>query len=101
MIDPKSTELTTEQSQACKDAVLHVLRVICDDPRKFYLMGDMTGAYEKLTLAAALVWGEPVDDIRKNFRPESREWERYCEERKTQERLLRYCQDNGITGADQ
>lgn len=81
-----------------KAAVKHVLNAIADDPRKFWLMGDMTGSYEKLIAAASAIWNEPVEKLKADFRPRKEEWERYLARREDEERLLRYCEDNGITG---
>lgn len=89
---------TDETIKACKDAIHHVLNAIADDPRKFWLMGDMTGSYEKLIEAAAAIWNMPADKLKADFRPRKDEWERYLARREDEERLLRYCEDNGITG---
>lgn len=96
---PQETNTTSNEAaiKAAKDAIHHVLNAIADDPRKFWLMGDMTGSYEKLTAAAALLWNHPVDQIKKDSRPNEAAWKRYCEEQEENARLLRHCRDRGIT----
>lgn len=86
------------QLHLAKAAVKHVLNALADDPRKFWLMGDMTGSYEKLIEAAAAIWNMPAEKLKADFRPRKDEWERYLGRREDEERLLRYCEDNGITG---
>jgi hypothetical protein len=85
-----------ERSKLAKAAISHVLNAIADDPRKFWLMGDMTGSQEKLTAAAAALWNMPQEKIKADFRPRKDKWEQYCEEHEANEKLLRYCRDHGI-----
>ena len=87
-----------EQLKLAKGAISHVLNAIADDPRKFWLMGDLTGSYEMLIAAAHAIWGMPVEKLKADFRPRKDEWEHYCAEREEAERLLTYCRENGITG---
>lgn len=85
-----------KRSRLAKAAISHVLNAIADDPRKFWLMGDMTGSQEKLTAAAAALWNEPQEKIKANFRPRKDKWEHYLEEREADEKLLQYCRERGI-----
>lgn len=79
-----------------KAAISHVLNAICDDPRKFYLMGWGTGSYAKLTEAHAALHGLPLEEIRKNFVPDEAPYKRYCERIQEEDRLLTHCHENGI-----
>lgn len=88
---------TATMLAACQQAINHVLNAIAEDPRKFWLMGDMTGSYEKLTFAASLLWERDQDVIKGEFRPEEKKWERYCAEKDQQDRLLTHCRDHDIT----
>lgn len=89
-----------DQFKLLKAAVAHVLNALADDPRKFWLMGDMTGSYEKLTAAAAAVWGIPQEQVQNDFRPRSDVWARYLKEKEAEERLLTHCRENGITAPE-
>lgn len=84
------------QLHLAKAAVKHVLNALADDPRKFWLMGDMTGSYEKLIEAAAAIWNMPAEKLKADFRPRKDEWERYCEQREADEKLLTHCREYGI-----
>lgn len=86
-----------EELKLAKAAISHVLNALADDPRKYWLMGNGTESYAKLTTAAAVLWKTPVEKIRKDFQPEKAKHERYCEEVEANERLLRYCRDRNIT----
>jgi len=88
--------MTEEQAGLAKDAIRHVLNAIANDPRKFWLMGDMTGSYEKLTAAAAALWGCTQDEVKADFRPKRQEWDRYCAQKDEDDRLLMYCRERGI-----
>jgi hypothetical protein len=59
-----------EKLKLAKEAIKHVLGAIADDPRKYWLMGDGTGSWSKLTEAAAAIWNEPVEGIRSTFKPD-------------------------------
>ena len=62
-----------------KDAIHHTLTAICDDPRKFYLMGYGTGSYDKLTDAHATLWEVDVEKVRKQAKPRNEEaYRAYC-----------------------
>jgi len=87
-----------EKLALCKAAISHVICAIADSPRKYWLMGNGTGSWEKLTTAAAALWDKPVDKIRADFQPLEHEYRRYCEQLKNDEKLLEYCRENGITG---
>lgn len=67
-----------EQLQLAKAAIQHVLNAIADDPRKYWLMGELTGSWEKLTTAAAAIWNKPIDEIKESFRPEKDKYQLYC-----------------------
>lgn len=86
-----------EQLTLAKDAVHHVLNAIADDPRKYWLMGNGTESYAKLTAAAAALWDRPLANVRENFQPLKEPYDRWCAEREAHERLLTYCRENGIT----
>lgn len=86
----------SEQLKLAKAAIHHVLNAIADDPRKYWLMGYGTGSWEKLTVAAAAIWNQPVDKIRADFRPNKVEYTRYCAEVEDNERLLSYCRENNV-----
>ncbi len=98
--NPTETTLSQEAKfELAKAAVCHVLNAIAEDPRKFWLMGDFTGSYDKLTAAAAAIWEMPVEEVRQSYRPADHEWRGYLEEKEAVERLVEYCRDNGITPA--
>jgi hypothetical protein len=93
---PASGSASDEQFKLAKAAIHHVLNAIADDPRKYWLMGNGTGSWEKLTTAAAAIWNKPVEKIRSDFQPRKAEYERYCAELEASEKLLRHCRENGI-----
>lgn len=86
-----------DELKLAKAAISHVLNAIADDPRKYWLMGNGTGSYAKLTEAAAVLWKTPVEKIRADFRPNKVEYTRYCDELEANEKLLRYCRDRKIS----
>jgi len=86
------------QFQLAKSAIAHVLHAIADDPRKYWLMGNGTESWSKLTEAAAAIWDQPVIKIRKDFVPPKEKYDRHCKEVEANERLLTYCREHGITG---
>jgi len=86
-----------EQLKLAKAAISHALDAIAYDPRKYWLLGNGTGTWEKLTTAAAALWNVPVETIRKDFRPDAEKYSDYCERLKADERLLDYCREKGIT----
>ena len=85
------------QYELAKSAVHHVLNAIADDPRKFWLMGNGTGSWEKLTIAAAAIWNRPVEEIRKEYQPREDQYRNYCALKENEERLVTYCRDNDVT----
>ena len=87
------------QLKLAKAAIHHTLNAIADDPRKFWLIGPLTGSYEKLTEAAAAIWEKPLEKIQADFQPEPAKWKRYCEQKEADEKLLEFCREHGITGA--
>lgn len=88
----------TEKLALAKDAVAHVLNAIADDPRKYYLLGPATGSFDKLTKAAAALFDEPLDEVRRNFRCERERYERYLNERLEDERLIEIGRQHGTEG---
>lgn len=64
----RQVEGNTPLNQA-KRAIAHTLQAIADDPRKYDLMGLGTQSYALLTEAAATLWDQPVDDVRRRFIP--------------------------------
>lgn len=86
-----------EQLALAKDAIHHVLNAIAYDPRKYWLFGNGTECYAKLTAAAAALWDRPLENVRANFQPQKAEYDRYCAELEADERLLTYCREHGIT----
>jgi len=87
-----------EKLKLCKAAISHIINAIVDDPRKYWLLGNGTGSWEKLTTAAAALWNQPAAKIRADFKPRTEEYHRYCAQRDQDEKLLEYCRENGITG---
>jgi len=89
---------TTEQLNLAQEAISHTLRAICNDPQKFYLMGGrFNGSFEKLATAHAACHGLDIESVFQNFQPHRENYERYCDEREANERLLTHCRENGIT----
>ena len=86
-----------EQFHLAKTAVAHALRAIAHDPRKYWLMGNGTESWERLTAAAAAIWNHPVEKIRADFQPRPDEYEDYVKSLEADQRLLRHCRENGIT----
>lgn len=87
-----------DQLKLAKAAISHVINAIADDPRKYWLMGNGTESWNKLTLAAAAILNTPVERIRADFQPPKDKYDRYCNEIEANEKLLRFCRDNGIVG---
>lgn len=80
--------MNSPTQKLAKAAIYHVLNALANDPRKFWLMGDLTGSYEKLTLAHAAICRVKVSKIRETFRPDKEKWERYVEEKEHDDKLL-------------
>lgn len=96
----ETTPTTTAEVDAlklAKDAISHALNAICDDPRKFYLVGWGTGTYAKLTEALAALHGLDVETVRENFVPDKEPYDRYCQRIEAEEKLLTHCRENHIT----
>lgn len=85
-----------EPLELARRAIKHVLETIADSPEKFYLLGDGTESYAKLTAAAAALWGRPVEEVRANFRPDPNSFKRYLGAREADRALLEYCREQGI-----
>jgi hypothetical protein len=85
----------------CREAIFHVLNAICSDPKKYYLMGQGTESWEKLTRAAACLLDKPLEDVRPRYRPGLIEYERYLVHMEKQDELLEYCRRRGITAQDE
>lgn len=90
---------TDEQLKSAKDAIAHTLNAICDDPQKFYLMGGrFSGSFSKLAEAHAALNGLDIEEVYNKFKPRDvMAYDRYCDEREDNERLLNHCRENGIT----
>ncbi len=93
----ENTEQAIAHLEICKTAIHHVLNAIANDSRKYWLMGNGTGSWEKLTIAAAAIWNTPLEKLRAEFQPRKLEYEQYCAELEANEKLLRHCRDRGIT----
>jgi hypothetical protein len=91
-----AVEDTANELKLAKAAIAHVLNAIADDPRKYWLMGNGTESYAKLTEAAAAIWKLPVEKVCADFQPKEKAYKLYCAEREENERLLRHCQENKI-----
>ena len=91
------SEMTPEGAQTAKEAIMHVLNAIADDPRKYWLMGRLTGSYEKLTRAAAEILGKPIKEVQSHFQPEVEEYEKYIAKREEEAQILDFCNENGLT----
>jgi len=85
-----------ESLRLAKEATRHLLNAICDDPRKYWLMGVGTESWVKLTAAHAALWELDVAEVRKNFQPDKKHYQQYCEEREAHQKLLTHCRENGI-----
>lgn len=85
---------TREPLDVAKDAIRHALVAIRDDPRKFYLTGPLTGTWEKLTDAAALLFGLEKAEVEKRFQPEPERYNRYCDEVERERWILRACRED-------
>lgn len=63
-----------------KKTVMHVLRAICDDPRKYYLMGTLTGSYDLLVESWAAFNGMTKEEVEKIAQPDRDKYEAYLKE---------------------
>ncbi len=71
-------------------AVTHVLSAICDDARKFWLMGHGTGSRDKLLKAWAALHGKTYEEADAYWVfYDADKFKRYVEELELMERLLR------------
>ena len=86
-----------EKIKLAKAATHHALNAICDDPRKFWLIGGPTGTWEKLTEAHAALFEIDVENVRAEFLARKEQYEAYCDEKEENDELLEYCRDHGIT----
>jgi hypothetical protein len=78
-------------------AVAHTLGAICDDPRKFYLMGPLTGSRETLLKAWAAKHGKTEDEADEFWQVHDRErYKRHCSEIELCEQLLQAYRDGRI-----
>jgi hypothetical protein len=50
-----------------KRAISHTLNTICESKERWELMGLGTQSFSLLTEAAATLWGQSVEEVRKNF----------------------------------
>jgi hypothetical protein len=78
-----------------------VLGAICDDPRKYWLLGDGTESWAQLTQAHAALHDIPVAKVRQDFQPNPVSYGQYCEQLKEERALLEYCREKGITGREE
>lgn len=65
--DKEANEMS--EVHQCKKAILHTLHTICDDHRKWYLLGYGTQTYELLTTAVSRLNGKSMAEVRKHFSP--------------------------------
>lgn len=56
---------------AAKSAVSHIVRRLIEDKELRYRIGVGTETYEKVTHAASLLFGQPVDEVREKIIPGS------------------------------
>ncbi len=85
-----------EKIELSKNAVNHALKTICDDPAKFWLLGDLTETYSQLTAAYAVLYGRDVEQVRNRFMPDEDRYLQYCTKKEEEKRLLEYCREKGI-----
>jgi hypothetical protein len=93
--DPLATK---DAATLAHEAVSHALNAICDDARKFWLLGHGTGTRAKLLEAWAAAHGktyEEADLYWVFYDPEK--MERYVEDLELMERLLRDYREGRIT----
>ena len=62
---------------AAGEAIAHVLNTICDDPKKFYLLGTGTESYRRLTDAHAQIHRLHVEEVRQDFAPNPERYASY------------------------
>ena len=79
-----------------KQAVWHVIATVCDDPRKYWLLGEGTESWAKLTAAHAVMSDKPLQTIRDNCKPNQAAYAQYCAEREEEQQLIRHCREHGI-----
>lgn len=78
---------TPETVELAKIAIGWTLNAICDDPRKYWLLGNGTESYARLTAAHAALHGMDVDVVRKSFVPNTKAYGRFLVERNEAERM--------------
>lgn len=93
----RALNLDSEKLALARKTIRHVLGAICEDPRKFWLLGNGTESYALLTECHAFLSGQSRGDVRHNFKPEEKGYRRFCLEQERRERLLRICEERGIT----
>jgi hypothetical protein len=86
-----------EKIKLAKEATRHALRAISDDPRKYWLLGPLTGTWDKLTAAHAALWEVDEEEVQSRFQPEEKSYKLYCEQIEAEQELAGFCQDRGIT----
>lgn len=82
-------------------AIHHALNTICNDPAKFWLLGNGTETYARLTEAHATIQGLDIATVRSVFKPSADRYERYCDQLEKDGELLIYCREHGITGEEE
>jgi hypothetical protein len=80
-------------------AVVHVLRALVDDPRKFDLLGHGTESWNLLSQAFAEVMDLDPAEV-KGWGPEGGRWERYLEERERNQRVIDQAEEYGIPSSE-
>lgn len=73
--------------EVARKPIRHALTAICDDPRKYWLLGNGTQTYALLTEAHAALNQLPIDEVRQTFVPDRRRYEAHCHDLKELERL--------------
>ena len=82
---------------AARALTRHALRAICDDPEKYWLLGNGTGTWHRLTVAHAVLYGQSVGKVEDDWVPDDRRYAAYMAERKSTQWMVDYCKDRGIT----
>jgi len=67
--------------ELAKSAIGHALFAICDDPRKYWLLGNGTETYARLTAAHAALNGVDVERVRASFQPNRAKYQAFLDRR--------------------
>lgn len=83
-----------ETLRLCREAIIHCLDAIASDPRKFWLMGSLTGSREKLLAAYAALTGKTAEEVKDSWLPDPDRYEDYCRRKEEDERLVEKVRDS-------